>query len=276
MSKPKVGNKLIFSILCIWSIIQIFPIYWMFTFSLKDNNEIFGENMIGLPRKWVWENYSAALSVGNIGKYFLNSVIVSGVTILFTTLIALMATYALKRMVWRGREMVNNLIMLGLTIPIHASILPIFLILSRLKMTNSFQALILPYSGFALAMSVLIASSFIDGIPKELEEAACIDGCSVYQIFFKIILPLMKPCVATVAIFIFLQAWNELMFAVVFISDSKFRTLPVGIQTLVGSYTTAWGPVGAALVIATFPTLIVYCFMSDKIQESMTIGAVKG
>ena len=276
MKKPKIGNWIILIVLCIWALVQIFPIYWMFTFSLKDNDEIFGENMIGLPKHWLFENYLAALKVGNIGRYFLNSIIVTGGTILITIILALMATYALKRMVWKGRKAVNSLIMLGLTVPIHAAILPVFLILSKLKMTNSYQALIIPYAAFALAMSVLIASSFIDGIPKELEEAACIDGCNVYQIFFKIILPLMKPCLSTVAIFVFLQAWNELMFAVTFISDSAFRTLPVGIQTLCGSYTTDWGPIGAALVIATFPTILVYTFMSDKIQESMAVGAVKG
>lgn len=276
MKKSKIGNRIIFAVLCIWALVQIFPIYWMFTFSLKDNSEIFGENMIGLPRHWLFSNYLAALKVGNIGKYFLNSLIVTGGTILITVILSLMATYALQRMEWRGRKIVNNYIMLGLTVPIHAAILPVFIILSKLKMTNSYQALIIPYAAFALAMSVLIASSFIEGIPRELEEAACIDGCNIYQIFGKIILPLMKPCLSTIAIFVFLQAWNELMFAVTFISDSAFRTLPVGIQTLCGAYTTDWGPIGAALVIATFPTLIVYIFMSEKIQESMAAGAVKG
>lgn len=271
-----IGNKIIFAGLCIWAVIQMFPIYWMITFSLKDNSEIFGENIIGLPQVWKWSNYIAALQVGSIGKYFLNSLIVTGATILITTLCALLATYALTRMEWKGQKIVNSLIMLGLTVPIHAAILPVFIVLKKLHMTNSYWALIIPYAAFALAMSVLICESFISGIPKELEEAACIDGCGVYGIFFRIILPLMKPCLSTVAIFIFLQAWNELMFAVTFISDSAYRTLPVGIQTLCGSYTTDWGPIGAALVIATIPVLIVYCFMSEKIQESMAAGAVKG
>lgn len=274
--KHSFGNKVVFGILVVWTLVQMFPIYWMFTFSLKDNSEIFGKNMFGLPEHWLWSNYEAALRVGNIARYFLNSVIVTGATIVITVIFSLMATYALTRMIWRGRSAVNNFFMLGLTIPIHAAILPVFLILSKLKMTNSYQALIIPYAAFALAMSILIANSFIEGIPRELEEAACIDGCSVYQIFFKIILPLMKPCLSTLSIFVFLQAWNELMFAVIFISNSSYRTLPVGIQTLCGSYTTDWGPIGAALVIATFPTLLIYCFMSQKIQESMAAGAVKG
>ncbi len=273
MKKHGVGTYII---LILWAIIQMFPIYWMFTFSLKDNAEIFGENMLGLPKHWLWSNYADALKVGNIGRYFLNSVIVSGLTIVITTLAALMATYALTRLVWKGQKTVNNLFMLGITVPIHAAILPVFLILRQLKWTNTYQALVFPYSAFAVSMAILIASGFIVSIPREMEEAACLDGCNVYQIFWKIILPMMKPCLSTMAIYIFLQAWNELMFAVIFISDPLYRTLPVGIQTLAGSYTTKWGPIGAALVMATFPTLILYCFLSGKIQESMAAGAVKG
>lgn len=274
--KTKLKNTITYTILAVWALINLFPLYWMFTFSLKDNREIFGENVIGLPRQWLWSNYEAALTTGNMGLYFLNSIIVTGLTIVLTTVLALMASYALNRLVWRGRNLVNSIFMLGLTVPIHAAILPIFIILRNLKMTNSYQALIIPYTTFALAMAIMICSGFIQNIPKELEEAACIDGAGVFGIFFRIILPLMKPALSTIAIFTFLQAWNELMFAVIFISDSKFRTLSVGIQTLSGSYTTDWGPIGAALVIATFPTLIAYSFMSKKIQQSLMAGAIKG
>lgn len=276
IKKFKLSSTIITIILVFWAIIQLFPLYWMLTFSLKDNSEIFGKNIIGLPQNWMWENYTTALTKGNVGLYFFNSVVVTGLTIALTTIAALMATYAMTRMIWKGRRAMNNIIMLGLTVPIHAAILPVFIILRNLKMTNSYQSLIIPYSAFALAMAVMISSSFIESIPKELEEAACIDGCGVYGIFGRIILPLMKPALATISIFVFLQAWNELMFAVIFISDSKYRTLSVGIQTLSGSYTTEWGPIGAALVIATFPTLIVYSLMSGKIQESLVMGAVKG
>ncbi|ROR31422.1 raffinose/stachyose/melibiose transport system permease protein [Mobilisporobacter senegalensis] len=274
--KFKLGRFIITIVLVFWAIIQLFPLYWMFTFSLKDNSEIFGANIIGLPHNWIWENYTTALTKGNVGLYFFNSIVVTGLTIALTTIAALMATYALTRMVWKGRKAANNIFMLGLTVPIHAAILPVFIILRNLRMTNSYQSLIIPYSAFALAMAIMISSSFIESIPKELEEAACIDGCGVYGIFGRIILPLMKPALATISIFVFLQAWNELMFAVIFISDSKYRTLSVGIQTLSGSYTTDWGPIGAALVIATFPTLIVYSLMSGRIQESLVMGAVKG
>ena len=263
-------------VLGFWTFISLFPLYFMLTFSLKSNKEIFGENIIGLPREWLWSNYEAALTTGNMLKYFLNSFIVTGCTIALTLMASLMASYALTRLIWKGRKTLNQIFMLGLTVPIHAAILPVFIMLRNLRMTNSYQALIIPYTAFALAMAIMICESFIENIPVELEEAACMDGCGVYRIFFQIILPLMKPAFSTIAIFTFLQAWNELMFAVIFISDSNYRTLSVGIQTLSGSYTTEWGPIGAALVIATFPTLLIYIFMSKKIQDSLIAGAVKG
>lgn len=263
-------------ILIFWTIVNIFPLYWMFTFSLKSNAEIFGENVIGLPIDWLWENYREAMTTGNMALYFLNSIIVTSITIVLTVICSLMACYALTRLEWPGRRLANNIFMLGLTVPIHAAILPVFVILRSLKMTDSYQALIIPYTAFALAMAIMIFGSFIGNVPKEIEEAACIDGCGTFGIFFRIVLPLMRPAISTVTIFTFLQAWNELMFAVIFNSKSEFRTIPVGIQTLSGSYTTKWGPIGAALVIATFPTLIVYAFMSKKIQKSLIAGAVKG
>jgi len=269
-------NILLYAFLGLWTAIQLFPLYWMLTFSLKDNNEIFGANVIGIPHVWRWENYTSVLTRGKVGTYFLNSVLVTGATIVLTSIVALMATYAMTRMIWKGRRLANNIVMLGVTVPIHTAILPIFIILRSLKMTNSYQALIVPYSAFALAMAIMICSSLMEGIPRELEEAAFIDGCSIYGIFWRIILPLMRPAIATISIFTYLQSWNELMFATIFISDSNYRTLTVGIQTLSGSYTTDWGPIGAALVVATFPTLIIYAFMSNKIQESLVIGAVKG
>lgn len=262
--------------LVIWAIIQLFPIYWLFTFSLKSNREIFGENVIGLPKEWLWENYEKALTVGHMLKYFMNSLIVATGCIFVTVTAALMAAYALNRLVWKGRKIAHSLFMLGLTIPIHAAMLPIFLIMKNMKLLNTYQSLILPYSAFSLAMAILVAGSFMESIPVELEESACIDGCGTYGIFFRVTLPLMKPAFSTIAVFTFLNAWNEFMFAIVFVSDSRYKTLPVGIQELFGQYMSEWGPVGAALVIATFPTLLLYCFMSRKIQESMIVGAVKG
>ncbi len=262
--------------LILWMLVNLFPVYWMFTFSLKNNEEIFGKNVAGLPQHWLWSNYTEAMKTGHMGRYFLNSGIVAVSTILITLAVALMATFALTRMIWKRRRTMNKFFMLGLTIPIHASIVPIYVTLSRMHLLNTRWALIIPYAAFSLAMAILVCTGFMNEIPRELDESACIDGCNVWGIFFRIIVPLMKPAVATVGIYTFLQCWNELMFANIFISKSALKTLPVGVQALSGQYTTAWGPIGAALVIATFPTLFMYIFLSRRIQESFIAGAIKG
>ena len=277
-SKPsgKGGKIVLYILLTLWALVNLFPIYWMFTFSFKSNEEIFGKNVVGLPWEWRWSNYTSAMSTGNMPRYFLNSIIVAVFAIVLTIIASIMATYALTRIQWKGSKLMNSFFMLGLTIPIHASIVPVFITLRNLHMLNSHASLIFPYAAFSLAMGILICTGFMTDIPKELDEAACIDGCGLWRTFFFVIAPLMKPALATIGIYTFLQCWNELMFANVFISKSEYKTLPVGIQALSGQYTTEWGPIGAALVIATFPMLIVYVFLSKQIQESFIAGAVKG
>ncbi|MBQ9303205.1 carbohydrate ABC transporter permease [Butyrivibrio sp.] len=262
--------------LIIWALINIFPIYFMFTFSLKSNDEIFGSNIIGLPKNWLWSNFATAMNTGNMGLYFFNSLLVTTLAIGISMMAAMMACYAITRIRWKFSGLANAFFMLGLTIPIQASIVPVYVVLSKLHWLNKYSTLIVPYSAFALSMAILICSGFMAEIPTALDEAARIDGCGLFGTFFKIILPLMKPAVSTVGVYSYLQCWNEFMFANVFISDSAHRTLPVGIKALSGQHTTEWGPIGAALVIATFPTLIFYIFLSGKIQASFIAGAVKG
>ena len=276
--KPRksIGQILSYIVLVLWAIISVFPVYWMLTFSLKTNEEIFGENVISLPKYWVWENYTRAMNTGNMPLYFLNSVIVAVSTIIITLLASVMATYAITRLDWKGRKSMNKFFMLGLTIPIHASIVPLYTTLAKIKMLNSYFALIVPYSAFSLAMGILISIGFMGDIPYDLDEACFLDGCGVWGTFMRVIAPLMMPAVATVGIYTFLQCWNELMFANVFISKDNLKTLPVGVQALSGQYTTDWGPIGAALSIATIPTLLVYVFLSKQIQDSFIAGAVKG
>ncbi|WP_022760960.1 carbohydrate ABC transporter permease [Butyrivibrio sp. AD3002] len=263
-------------ILVIWAIINLFPIYFMFTFALKSNDEIFGANVIGLPKKWLWSNFTTAMGTGNMGLYFFNSLLVTTIAIAISIMAAMMATYAITRIRWKGSKLMNAFFMLGLTIPIQASIVPVYVVLSKLHWLNKYSTLIIPYAAFSLSMAILISTGFMSEIPFALDEAARIDGCGLFGTFFRIILPLMKPAVSTVGVYSYLQCWNEFMFANVFISDSVHRTLPVGIKALSGQHTTEWGPIGAALVIATFPTLIAYLFLSKKIQASFIAGAVKG
>jgi raffinose/stachyose/melibiose transport system permease protein len=248
----------------------------MITFSLKSNAEIFGGNPVGIPRQFLWSNYQSAFTNGKLGMYLFNSVFVTLLTIILVIFIAAMSSYAMIRMHWKGRKIAMTVLLLGLMVPIHAALLPVFIMMRTMHLINSLWSLILPYTAFAIPMGIMIMSGFLGGIPKEMEESACIDGCSIYRIFFQIILPLLRPAVATISIFTFLQAWNELMFAVTFISRESSRTLTVGIQSMSGQYLTEWGPIGAALVVATIPTMIIYLLLSKQVQRSFIAGAVKG
>ena len=266
----------LYFVLILWAVVSLFPLYWMITFSLKSNSEIFGANPVGLPREWKWSNYVNAFTSGNLGRYLLNSVIVAGLTILLTVFVSAMSGYAMIRMKWKLSTLAMRILMLGLMVPIHAALLPVFVMMRNLHLINSLWSLILPYTGFAVPMGIMIISGFITSIPKEMEESAFMDGCSVYRLFFFIILPLMRPAIATISIFTFLQSWNELMFATVFISKDTAKTLTVGIQAMSGQYLTEWGPIGAALTIGTIPTLAIYLLLSKQVQRSFIVGAVKG
>jgi raffinose/stachyose/melibiose transport system permease protein len=270
------GKAILYICLIIWAILCLFPIYWLFTFSLKNNTEIFGGNIVGLPQVYRWSNYSNSLLNGKVGIYLLNSIIVTALTILFTVLASTMATFAMQRMRWKLSKVAMSILLVGMMIPIHAALLPVFVVMRNLKLINTIWSLIIPYTGFAIPMGIMIISGILDGIPRELDESACIDGCSVYRLFFSIILPLLRPAIATCAIFTFLQSWNELMMAVTFINKDVAKTLTVGIQSMAGQYLTEWGPIGAALMVATIPTLLLYFLLSSQVQKSLVAGAVKG
>ncbi|MDR1470357.1 MAG: carbohydrate ABC transporter permease [Spirochaetaceae bacterium] len=277
IKKPVSIGKLALSVfLLFWAVIQIYPLIWLALFSLKDNAEIFGGNIAGFPKTPKWENYPDALKQGGVLIYFFNSLLVTGVTIVMTVLLSSTTAYAISRMKWKLSGKVMTFLLLGMMIPVHAALLPLFIVLSRLKLLNTYLALVLPYVAFALPLGVFILSGFLTGIPREMEESAAIDGAHIYRTFFSIIAPLIRPAIATVAIFTYLASWNELMFAVTFISRKEFSTLTVGIMSMVGSYVTRWGPIGAGLMIATIPTIIIYILLSKQVQKSMIAGAVKG
>ena len=260
--------------LLLWLFLCLFPLYWMFTMSLKDTNEIFGPNSIGLPTQWLWNNYANAWgSGGKVSRYMVNSVIDTFATLGFTSFLGFMCAYGLLRMKWRGQKVVYTYILMGMMIPMHAALYPLTEIL--LNLTKTYWALIIPYVAFNIPITILILSGFITNIPYEMEEAACIDGSGIYRTAFTIILPMMAPALVTAAIFVFLQVWNELLLASLFTTDDV-RTLTVGIKQMSGQYQTDYGPMGAGLVIATLPTLVLYMCMSSQVQKSLIAGAVKG
>jgi raffinose/stachyose/melibiose transport system permease protein len=272
----KIGFYLLEVMLVIWAIIQLYPLFWLFLFSVKNNTEIFGGNILGFPRIWQWSNYSEALSSGNVGRYFINSSIVTILTIVISSVLVATSAYAIVRMKWKYSKLVLTIFLTGMMVPIHATLLPLFIILKNLNLLNTYASLVIPYVAFAIPMGIFILTGFLYTIPKELEESAFLDGCSIYKSFYYIILPLIRPALATIAIFTYLSTWNELMFANTFINSDAIKTLTVGIMSLSGQYQTEWGPIGAGLVIATIPTILIYVLLSEQVQKSLVVGAVKG
>lgn len=276
MANKKVGKGLRFAVLCLIALTQLFPLYWLITYSLKSNGEIFGDNIIGLPRVWKWENYVSAFTSTNLLRYFLNSVFYSAATVVVGGILAAMAAYAMTRMKWKLKEKTYRFFMVGIMIPAQAALLPLFQILDKTGLKGGYLGLLVPYIAGSLPMSIMILSGFYRGIPREIEEAACIDGCGIFRCFVMIILPMIKPALATASIFSFLGTWNELMLANTFVDSDIYRTLPVGIMSFAGQYSTDWGLIGAGMVIATLPTIAIYALLSNQVQQSLVAGAVKG
>jgi len=276
VNKQKTAKNLKLILLIIIAITQLFPLYWLVTFSLKGNAEIFGENIIGLPQSWRWENYYKAFTQTNIIRYFMNSVFYSATTVIIAGMLSAMAAYAIARMKWKWSGLVFGIFAIGIMIPAQAALLPLFQLLDRTGLKGGYLGLLIPYIAGAIPMSILILTGFYKGIPKEIEEAAYMDGCGVFRSFFLIILPIIKPAIATASVFTFLGTWNELMLANTFVDSDKYRTLPVGIMSFAGQYSTDWGLIGAGMVIATIPTIIIYFLLSNQVQDSLVAGAVKG
>jgi len=273
-----VPGRIILGIFC-WTYagISLYPILWLLFYSFKSNNEIFVTNPFGFPRVLRFENYVRAWSEYSVPVYFGNSVFVSVATVFLTIIFALPFSYAVSRMKWRGRGLVRIIVSLGMFIPVQAILIPVARIVNGLNLSSSRFGLILPYTGINLAFATLVYYGFFVGLPPELEEAACIDGASVFTCFFRIIVPLVKPATATLVIYIFLNAWNEFILANVLVVNERLKTLPLGVLFFQGAFTTDWGAMGATMVMASLPTVIIYCIFSKQVENALTVGAaVKG
>ena len=275
--KPSVSTVLLMLFLILCSVVFIYPLFYLIFYSLKTNNEIFLTNPFGFPKEIQWVNYVNAVTAFDIVSYFKNSVIVSVVSIAGIVGLSMPFAYATTRMIWRGKEFVKNYMTMGLFIPIQVIIIPLSILVRDLHLSNTYFALIIPYIAFNLAFSSMILSTSFASIPKEMEESAVIDGAGIYRTFCSIIVPLVKPAIATAVIFAFLGVWNEYTVASILISKNTVKTLPVGLANFSGQYSTDWGAMGACLVLASIPTIIIYLIFSEQVERALTIGgAVKG
>lgn len=274
-SKKYAVRSIQYAIVIVFAVLCVYPIIWLLINSFKDNAALYA-NPWGLPAALNVENYVRAFVVGNIGKYFWNSVLIAVPAVGATVLLSGMAAYGIVRLKWKLSAMVLSLFMLGMMIPTHAVVIPLFSIFNKMGLINSYFSVIIPNVVFGLPVGILIISGFFQTIPKEIEEAAIIDGASIIKTFFKIICPISVSSMITVSVISFITVWNDLLFPQIFLSDPNRMTLPVGLSAFKGRYSTDYVGMIAAVVITIIPTVIIYSILHDKIIEGMTAGAVKG
>lgn len=272
--ESKFAKRLLTAVFAAAAALCVYPLFWMAVNSLKDSTEIVTGGSFGLPQKATLANYAGAIFERNILKYFANSVLVTSLTIVLTVLCSTMLAYALSRMAWRGRDSVASLVTLGLLLPAQIVVVPVFILVRQLGLIDNPISLVLSVSAFNVAMCTLIAMGFLRSIPFEMEEAAVIDGCGLGQIFFKVIMPIIKPAIATMCVNIFLNSWNEFIYALTLINSEAYRTLPVGLMAYAGRYGTDFGGLFAAMVITSVIPVAVYVLFSQQVEKALTAGAV--
>jgi ABC-type glycerol-3-phosphate transport system permease component len=252
-----------------------FPLIWMILSSLKTNREIFS-SPFGLPATPHFEQFVEAWVQGGLGRFYLNSVLVTASSVLLIVAFSSLAAFAFARLEFRGRDVLYYTFLIGLMLPPQAVVIPLFVLLRDLDLLNTYWALILPYSGWSLALSIYLLRTFFLTLPSELEDAARMDGASIFQLFFRVMLPLVRPALVTVTILNIVNLWNELLFALLFIQDDAKRTLPAGLLSFYGHHSVDYRLVFSALTLATLPILIFYFFFQRQVIAGLTVGSVDG
>jgi len=275
-SKPrKIGARiLVYVLLTLASLIMIIPFLWMLSTSLKADQYVLSSTPNLIPNPLTFDSYTRLANLMNIGAMFGNSLFVAVLTTAGQILTSSMAAYAFARMRWKGKNVVFVLYLITLMVPSQVTIVPLFILMRMLDWVNTFQALILP-SLFSAFGTFLLRQSFM-GIPRELEEAAFLDGASHWTIFRRVILPLSGPALATLAVFSFMGSWNAYLWPLFVARDRAIYTLPVGLAQLHGEHLTQWNLVMAGAVISIVPVLIVYIFAQKAFVRGVALSGIKG
>lgn len=274
--KMKISKVILWIVLIAVAIIQLFPLIWLVDFSLGSSNEMFTNGLLIIPEKIRWDNYVKAFVDGNFLHYLRNSVLINTLAVVFVVIISIMAAFACQRMKWKLSGLVSTMLVMGMMIPIHATLLPNYKIYSTLHLTDTIWALLIPYVAFSLPQGMFLMTGFIQAVPKELEEAAVMDGCGIYRIVFQIVTPLLKPSIATVAIMTFLNNWNEFMMASTYLSTPTWKTLPFSVLEFTGEYSSNYAVQFAVMALTAAPAVIVYVILNKHITKGVAMGAVKG
>lgn len=276
---PKTKRALVWAPILIlatcWLVIAGMPFLFMVLSTFKERFEIIKGGVFALPNAFYTDNYKTVF-IGNFWSYFRNSVVVVGVSLTALLLISAFAAYPLSRFRFKLCKPIFGLIVAAMSVPIHVTLIPVFIMITGIGLYDTVWALVGPYIAFNLPVSVFILTTFMAGIPKELEEAADIDGCGRYRIFFQIMLPLSKSGLATLAIYNAVNMWNEFSFAFVLTQSVGNRTLPLAIWEYQGQYTNNIPMIMTVLTLSVIPMIIAFIIGQDKLIKGMMAGAVKG
>ncbi|MDD3337340.1 MAG: carbohydrate ABC transporter permease [Lachnospiraceae bacterium] len=270
------GKIILWIILIAVAVIQIFPLIWLLDFSVASNNEMFTNGLLIIPKVFRWDNYATAFRDGHVLLYLRNSLIVNVLAVLIVIVISIITAFATTRMHWKLSSTVRNVILLGMMIPIHATLLPNYVIYDKLHLLDTLWALLIPYVAFSLPQGLFLTSSFMESIPKEIEEAAIMDGCGIYRIIGIIITPMLKSSLVTVAIMTFLNNWNEFIMASTYLSTSTWKTLPFSVLEFTGMYASNYSVQFAVMALTAAPMVIIYVILNKQITKGVAMGAVKG
>lgn len=268
------GRIATYTLLIGYSFIVLYPIFLMFLSSFKTGREIL-LSPFALPESWTFANYVEAWTRGNFSTYFLNSVLVTFGALALVLVLGSLAAYPLGRYAFKGRSVLMLYFLSGLMLPIKLGILPLFFLMRNLGLFDTHFALIFIYAASGLPFTIFVLANFFETLPRELEEAARIDGASEFRIFGQVMLPLIRPALATVGIFNFIPWWNDFFFPLIFIRTDAYKTLPLGLFSFFGEHQNDWALLFAGLTITALPLLIVYLFASRQIIDGLAAGALK-
>jgi raffinose/stachyose/melibiose transport system permease protein len=275
LTGSKMGKFIVYICLIGWSVTTIFPLLWVFNNSFKESNEVMSSSFT-LPSDPTFENYIRTFESMNLLKSYLNSLIMSGGTVLFVLLFGGMAAFIISRFSFKIRGLLQGLLVISLLIPNFATVVPVYEILINLGLINTYWGLIIPHTAGFLPFTVLVISGYMATIPKEMEEAAVMDGCNRLKMYTKIFIPMSRPAFATASIFTFLWSYNDLFASLIFVNHKETQPIVLLLNNVSSQYGTDYGLMATAITVTVIPVLIVYVILQKYIEKGLTSGAVKG